>query len=523
MKRLLSLCLVAMLLLSFASISLADERPGDPIELTFFSINSSEAGAKSEEAQAAIEQKIWEDTGVNAKITMVSSDSFAMDQIPVKIAAGELDGMYVNVLSRATWQDFVNKGIVLQLDDLLAEYGQDIVAQIMPKLWDPYKFDGKIYQIPLQAPVPFYCSTWLRMDLFRKYGIEKIPETVSELIEGIKVVRANDPTLVGISAGHISWVFNSGPLNYHPVGADGETSKLNADGTAMIKYIDNSAALMMPWEDPQFKTFLQRLQDAYLDGVLDPEIFTTTYDHAGALVASGSVICMGSGYWEQDGFDRRAGLDPERPLAEDQEPQEWVHLSHLVNDINDAPTTWRYDYETGGFIGLISTTKYPVEAMKILNWFCASEENYALSNWGIQDEHWYYDEDGYKRSVKDDVGENVVKGAMGTLFMNIRSDWWGPISEKHIGTEWQKIFAGAPETKTWATQDGFINYSFETEPTVITDLTSIADEFFASIVTGAMSVDDGLAQMAIQLGKAGYQGYYDEMNQQYMEGMGYTK
>lgn len=522
-KRLLSVCLTVLLVATALSgVAFASERTGEPITLNIYSINSGTSEpAKYAEAKEAIEQKIWEDLGINADITMIGSDSFSSEQIPVKIAAGELDAMYTNTITMAAFQDFVNKGILLPLDDLLAQYGQNVTAQIDPKLWDPYKFGGKTYLIPVQAPVPFYCSTWLRMDLLRKYGIDKVPETVSELVEDIKAVQAHEPDLIGMAAGHVSWICNSGPFNYHRVNADGNMTRRNDAGTAMEKFIGTDY-FPIYWEDENCKRTLQRLADTYKEGVLDPEFFTTTFDHANELVSSDRVICVGESYGFQPTADRKAGLDPAYPVEPGKE-QEWVHLSNLVNDINGAPTTWQYAYEVGGFISIISTTKHPEEIMKIFNWICASNDNYALSNWGVEGTHWNYTEDGHVKFVKDDADKNVVGGEIGELFENIRSDWWVPLTSAYYGTEWKKIFDVPPTTRTWTNEDGFINYQFKTDPTAITDMTTIANEAFVNIVTGAVGVDEGLAQMVSDLEKAGYDDYYAEYNEQYMKGMGYAK
>lgn len=516
-KRLL-VCLVALaMILGTVPLAQAQERTGKPIELTFFSLNGDYNTAKGEEARKAVEDAIWRDLGINCTLNIITSDSFSDDQISVKIAAGELDAISSN-MNITKWQTFISKGVLLPLDDLLAENGQDIQAQIDPKLWDPYKVDGKTYLIPVQSPVPFYCGTWLRMDLFRKYGIDKTPETVSELIDGLEIVCKNEPDMIGITAGHISWIYNSGMLNYHRVDQAGNQTFTNDAGDAMENYMTNE---IMPvfWEDENFKAHLQRSIDLYAQGILDPEIFTTTFDHANQLVAANRVACIGEAYGFQTTADRKAGLYPDEYPVEPGKEQEWVFLTNLVNDINGAPTTWRYGYETGMFVGIVATTKYPQEVTKILNWICASEKNYALACWGVEGEHWNYDEDGKVERVKDDSGNNVVKGGLGGLLGNIYADWWVPLTEKFIGTEWTKIQADPPTTKTWMVCDGYINYSYETDASTRTDLQTISQEAIVNIITGKVEMESGLQKMVKDLERAGYEQWYNEKNEQYCAGM----
>lgn len=517
-KKLFVWLLSLTLLLGALPAAMAEEPTGKPIELTFFSLNGDYNTAKGEEAQKAVEAAIWRDLGINCKLNIITSDSFSDDQIAVKIAAGELDALSSN-MSLTKWQTFIDKGMLLPLDDLLAKEGQDIYAQIDPKLWEPYKVKGTTYMIPVQSPVPFYCGTWLRMDLFRKNGIDEAPQTVGELIDGLRVVCKSDPNLVGMTAGHPSWIYNSGPLNYHRVDAQGEQTFTNDAGDAMEKY-SRGGVLPVFWEDEQFKATLARSVELYAEGILDPEIFTTTFDHANELVASDRAVCIGEGYGFQTTADRKAGLYPDEYPVEPGKEQEWVFLTNLVNDINGAPTTWRYGYETGMHVGIISTTKYPEEVMKILNWICASQENYALANWGVQGEHWDYDADGMIEFGKDDAGKRLVEGGLGGMFANIYADWWVPLTERHIGAEWSKIQAGEPTTRTWMNCDSFINYTYETDANMRADQETIARETLVNIILGKVEIEKGLEKMASDLERAGYDEWYAEKNAQYCAGMG---
>ena len=516
-KRILPLCLVLCLasIANFGGASAGGERTGDPIELNFFSLNSAGGGAKDQEAMAVVEQKIFDDLGINCHINISTADSFAVDQIPVKIAAGELDALSSN-MGFQPFMRFIDKGMLIQLDDLIAEYGEDIYAQVAPNLWSPYAVDGKTYLIPIQSQFPFSCSTWLRMDLFRKYGIDKIPDTVDELLEGIRTVVANEPGMVGLAASHISWMFNSGPLNYHYnyEGTGHHGPYLLDDGT--LGTVINVSGLGRFWlEDPDMIQHLQRVRDLYKDGILDPQIFTTTFDHGEALFAEDRVVCIGEGYSLQRRADRKAGLDPDYEVEPGKE-QEWVMLTHLVNDINGAPTTWQYMNEPGMFFGIVATTKYAEEIMKIFNWFCASEENYKLATWGVEGEHWYYDDNGKVTFVRDDAGTKVVSLNLGGMMQNFRSDWWGPLYLNYYGTEYLKIFATPPVTKTWSHLVPALVFE-RTDATTITDLDTISTEAIHSILMGQRDLEEGLEQMVKDLKSAGYDDYHAEWNELFFE------
>lgn len=508
MKKFLSVLLIALMLLPCLPVVASAE--GEPIEFNWFSLNGAGGSLNYDAGMEAIQAKILEDTGINCKIHLISSDSFDTSMLAMKVAAGELDLISSN-MSWNDWQTYIQKGILLPLDDLLNEYGSNIYEQIDSKLWDAYKVNGTTYVIPVQAPCPFYCSTWVRMDLLEKYGFE-VPNTVSELFDAISTVVANEPDLVGYTGGHISWYFNSGALQYHPVDAEGNMTHMNADGTAMANYFPTSTGQCFWFDDPNMVEYLEKVAEWYASGTLDPEMFTTTFDHANSLINQGRVIAMGQG-----GAQRR-----------DENPEEkWVNLSNLVNDFNGGATTWAYSYEVGMHIGIVSTTKYAEEMVKVVDWLCASEENWLLSNYGVEGVDWNWEEreDGttYIQRTKTEDNNHTFSGGPGGIISNIRADFQDSISKGYENAEAtyedSKRYMGAPETLTWYNDDAFISYQ-PIDSTVVADLTTIADEMLTKIVTGEIGAAEGVEQCLKMLKSAGYDEWYENQNRQYCEAFG---
>lgn len=508
MKKVLSVLLVALMMLSCLPVMASAE--GDPIEFNWYSLNGAGGSLNYDAGMEAIQAKILEDTGINCKINLISSDSFDTSMLAMKVAAGELDLISSN-MSWNDWQTYIQKGILLPLDDLLAEYGENIYEQIDSKLWEPYKVNGTTYVIPVQAPVPFYCSTWVRMDLLEKYGIEQ-PTTTSELMDAIATVVANEPDMIGFGTGHISWFFNSGALQYHPVDENGNMTKANADGTAMAHYFPTSTGQNFWFDDPNMAEYLEKVAEWYASGALDPEMFTTTFDHANSLINQGRVVATGQGV-----ADRRAEYPEEK----------WVNLSNLVNDFNGGATTWAYSYETGMHIGVVSTTKYAEEMVQVIDWLCASEENWLLSNYGVEgvDWNWTEREDGttYIQRTKTEDNNVTFSGGPGGIIQNIRADFQSSIQKGYedpeVTYEANKCYLSAPDTLTWYNDDAWVAY--ETfDATVVADLTTIADEMLTKIVTGEIGAEEGLEKCYDMLKSAGYDEWYEQQNRQYCEAFG---
>lgn len=508
MKKILSVLLVALMLLPCLPVIASAE--GEPIEFNWFSLNGAGGSLNYDAGMEAIQAKILEDTGINCKINIISSDSFDTSMLAMKVAAGELDLISSN-MSWSDWQTYIQKGILLPLDELLEKYGSNIYEQIDSKLWDPYKVDGTTYVIPVQAPCPFYCSSWVRMDLLEKYGIEQ-PTTVNELMDAITTVVANEPDMIGFVAGHISWFFNSGALQYHPVDAEGNMTHMNDDGTAMANYFPTSTGQCFWFDDSNFVPYLEKVAEWYANGALDPEMFTTTFDHADSLNNQGRSVATGAGM---------AG-------RRDQHPEEkWVNLSNLVNDFNGGATTWAYSYKVGMHVGIVSTTEHPEELVQIIDWLCASEENYLLSNYGVEgvDWNWAEKEDGrkYIDRVKTDDGNTTFSGGPGGIIQNIRADFQNSIDVGYENAEAtyedSKRYMSAPETLTWFNDDAWVPYE-TIDATVVADLTTIADEMLTKIVTGEIGAAEGVEQCLDMLKSAGYDEWYENQNRQYCEAFG---
>jgi putative aldouronate transport system substrate-binding protein len=83
----------------------------------------------------------------------------------------------------------VKAGIFLPLDDLLKQYGPNLLKAIPRASWEEVSMDGKIYAIPEFLSNPSRRSTWVRADLMEKAGITKDPQTVDEYLDMLRAFK----------------------------------------------------------------------------------------------------------------------------------------------------------------------------------------------------------------------------------------------------------------------------------------------------------------------------------------------
>jgi len=117
--------------------------------------------------------------------------------IPLKVETAFLAGQEPDVvfnnyaISRDTW---IDKGVTLQLDDLLKEWGFD--GKFLPAALDSSRDkQGRLVAFPFEG---FTWPVWYNTDIFEKAGVE-VPTTTDELVEAAKKIReaGYEPFTVG--------------------------------------------------------------------------------------------------------------------------------------------------------------------------------------------------------------------------------------------------------------------------------------------------------------------------------------
>ena len=91
-------------------------------------------------------------------------------------------------------QSYVNKGMLIELDDLVEQYGQDIVAAEGVAMSGGY-YGGTLYAIPTEEKMGRVKVFEARKDLLEKYNIEYDEEklyTLDELTEIFKIVKEGE-------------------------------------------------------------------------------------------------------------------------------------------------------------------------------------------------------------------------------------------------------------------------------------------------------------------------------------------
>ena len=204
-------------------------------------------------------------TGYKIEYEMLPAEN-SLDALNMKIATGtEYDLIHVggNYANRAALENFAKQGALVELDDLLAEYGPNILAAVSERAWEMTKVDGKTYVIPNLDPAVnpkgnMFDQIVLRQDWMDALNLAT-PTTTAELRDVLQAFKDNDPGSQGEQ--NIPFVLASTPNIGCIMGSFGIYHSWNAVDGKMVADIC----------DPRYYDYLKYMAGLYADGLIDPE------------------------------------------------------------------------------------------------------------------------------------------------------------------------------------------------------------------------------------------------------------
>ena len=232
----------------------------------------------------------------------------------------------------------------------------------------------------------YHALLYMRKDWMEACGVEiKDTYSPSELEEIATKFKEMDPGNVGSQLVPISIRTYDVPKIYP--GTVFPESIHVGDGY----YKDENGQFQWAPADERTLEGLEKYQNLYTSGLLDPEFYTLTrYEGTEKFYIGGTagiVLDDGMGYMIQsrmeDGLQKNLGLDPDEAL----------HIAQLVGE--DGKYYYREDMNFYGSIIFSPdiTDEQFERAMDILD-FCCTEEGQEIINMGFEGEDWELDENG---------------------------------------------------------------------------------------------------------------------------------
>ena len=361
------------------------------VELTFYN-----ADGQDDPWTDPVAEVLTEKTGARLKTEYpVAADD---QTVALMIAAQDYPDM---IYAKGDANSLIDAGALIDMTDLIEEYGPNI-KKMYGDEFEKLRYseeDPSIYQLSSYAVGGTFLENsgtaqiqWAAL----KENNYEIPDTLEEFEKMIKDYMAAHPTTeegmptigLSLSAADWHWMITLGnPSGYIAEGApDNGQWLIDEDYNAMYKFRSDKVREYYRW-----------LNRMYHEGVLDPEFATQTYEDYIAKIASGRVVALTDTDWDYS--------DGEKILIADGKlDKTYAGLPLAMDENTKAPSLMYQGLPTGQGVGITTSCKDPVAAIKFLDYLC-SDEGQVLVNWGIEGVNYFIDEEGHRYRTQEEIDE----------------------------------------------------------------------------------------------------------------------
>jgi len=352
--------------------ALADD---DPVKIVVKTMCLGPVPSGVAEVEAAINEISIPAINVEIEFQVTSVSEYGQ-QIGLMMSSGEqLDLVLAYPAAPANLSSMYSMGQVMDLTDLLDEYGQGILAELAgvnESFIDGTSFDGSPYGVTCLYNKVSTQYLLFRGDILDKYEIDiNEIETYSDLEAVYDIILENEPTMIPIvgmmqGTGVITFryhetldsIFTDSTKYFDAFGSAGDT------GYGIVLY-DDPYTVVDPRKTEAYLENLNQVYDWYQKGYVYKDA-AISVDMPETLASSGNVFSfyMGSETGVEAVKSAQIGY-PIRALALDQGTIKPSMLNAFVWCIS-------------------STSKLPEAAMKFMNLMYTSDEINNLMAWGIE-------------------------------------------------------------------------------------------------------------------------------------------
>ena len=361
------------------------------VELTFYNADGQDDPWTDQVAEVLTEK-----TGVRLKTEYpVAADD---QTVALMIAAQDYPDM---IYAKGDANSLIDAGALIDMTDLIEEYGPNI-KKMYGDEFEKLRYseeDPSIYQLSSYAVGGTFLensgTAQIQWAVLKENNYE-IPDTLEKFEKMIKDYMAAHPTTeegmptigLSLSAADWHWMITLGnPSGYIAEGApDNGQWLIDEDYNAMYKFRSDKVREYYRW-----------LNRMYHEGVLDPEFATQTYEDYIAKIASGRVVALTDTDWDYS--------DGEKILIADGKlDKTYAGLPLAMDENTKAPSLMYQGLPTGQGVGITTSCKDPVAAIKFLDYLC-SDEGQVLVNWGIEGVNYFIDEEGHRYRTQEEIDE----------------------------------------------------------------------------------------------------------------------
>ena len=439
----------------------------DFVEISWYMLKPIDNEKDQKEVEAEANKVIKEKINANLTFNFFDNASW-QDKMKLMSAAGEPYDLVLTTSWTNSLNDNVAKGALLQLDDLLKKYGQDILKKTDPRAWKAVTYNGKIMAIPGQTPYTNPTSYVFKKDLVDKYKFDfKSVKSYKDLEPYLEMIKKNEPGITPLLL-----TSKDGPigvLDYTPISPG-------------VGFDEINKKVVLDIEMPGYLDKARTMYDFYKKGYIAKDAALKTDTLAEAKSGKYAVMRDRGGYTE-DGSKSTA-----------------VYGFPTVETLNGYPYISTHNI-TSAATGISKTSKNPERAMMLVNLLYQDKQLINTLAFGIENKN-------YTFVSGKGTDHPVVKANSGAeQTWAIWHNWLGPLWDSW-DSNWNtaKSLEMMQKNNKSAKESVLLGFTFqnETVKTEIAQLNAIKKEVEPIIFTGSMpDFDKYMAELSLKMKNAG--------------------
>ncbi|MFD0717094.1 DUF3502 domain-containing protein [Paenibacillus sp. GCM10027626] len=439
---------------------------GEFVTLTWYMTAPLDPRPNEEKVMAYLNGVLKEKLNVNLVFKFIDGATY-VQKMKVASAAGEEFDIFTD-LNQLGFSQNVSTGMAMEIDDLLAKYGQNIMSKVPGQAWQAVTFNGKKYGITNPSAWVSSYNIALRQDIVDKYDIDYASIHSYEQLEPIlKMLKEKEPNLIPFL---------------------GNFAMPNTMDTVspMIGYDNLDGQWKSMLDNPEWLK-LQKLQHDWYNKGYIPKKQVTDY-----IAEFKSGRYAGTTYHIYDASFAKVSTDLATPMVST--PLDFTH------------------YVTGSTIrsavNYISTTsKHPERAMMLLDLLYKDKDLFNRFCYGLEGDDWEYvsgkGTDNPTIKTKDKLEWAIWHPFIGSLWDQWPSNWNS-----------QEVLNGLLEANEKSQYSPFVGFTFDSTP-VKKEMAQI-DAIFPEIATLYMAndLDAKIAEYKEKVNRAGLDTVLAEIKKQ---------
>ncbi|NUU79671.1 ABC transporter substrate-binding protein [Paenibacillus xylanilyticus] len=431
----------------------------DSVELIWYTIGTPQKDVNKvmEEVSKYTKEKI------NATVTMKMVDWGDYPQkMQVNVASGEPMDILFTASGGFDYVQNARKGAFMELDELLPEYGKELMDTIDPAFLSGSKVDGHNYGIPANKELPQQEVWRFNKTLLDKYNLDiSNIRTLDSLEPLLKTIKENEPSVTpfAMDKNYVPYV----PYDY-----------VIQNLPMAIKLDTTDYKLVNILETPEMKEALTTMNKYYKAGYVSAEAATT--GSTNDLTTSGN--------WFLD----RAQT---QPLADNQWSASYGYpvVSTPASDAIITNTSVQ-----GSIMAISANSEYPEKAMEFLNLLNTDPVLRNMVDSGIEGTHYKKVDDTHMENLAESKNYDMPSYSLGNnmlLYLNSNDP-------DNKWDEFKKFNAEGVNSPILSFNFDASNVSAE-----LTAVQNVKEQYWAALMTGTLDPATNLDQVIEKFNQAG--------------------